>query len=97
MADETPRRGRPRQGERVTVRLRAEAIAALDRQAERAGTSRAQVIRDLVDQATRSAEDDGVDRAQIRRMLRLSPAERLTHMLEVVDGLAPLRGAAVGR
>jgi hypothetical protein len=94
MADRSRRRGRPTEGERVTVRLPPETIAEIDHLAERAGSTRAQAIRDLIAHAMATPEYDGVDRAQIQRMIRLSPAERLTHMLEVVNQLAPLRGLA---
>jgi hypothetical protein len=56
--------------------------------------ARRKANRDLIAHAMATPEYDGVDRAQIQRMIRLSPAERLTHMLEVVNQLAPLRGLA---
>jgi hypothetical protein len=40
------------------------------------------------------APDDGVDRSQIRRMLALSPRERMRHMNEVAAQQTRLRSAA---
>ena len=37
---------------------------------------------------------DGVDRAQIRRMLELSPGERMRHMSEVAAQQKQIRGKA---
>jgi hypothetical protein len=37
---------------------------------------------------------DGIDRAQIRRMLALTPRERIRHMTEVTNGMVRLRGVA---
>lgn len=91
------RRGRPPEGQRVTVRLAPHLIAFLDRRATTRGVSRAQVIREIVADATDPAAADGVDRTQIQRMLRMTPAERLAHMTDVANGLLPLRGVAVRR
>jgi len=42
-----------------------------------------------------SLEDErGVDVAQIRALLRLSPAERLAHMVDVVNKLQAMRDHA---
>jgi len=42
-----------------------------------------------------SLEDErGVDAAQIRALLRLSPAERLAHMVEVVNTMQEIRDHA---
>jgi metal-responsive CopG/Arc/MetJ family transcriptional regulator len=90
------RRGRPGVGERVAIRLPQEVLDDIDRRARILGRSRASVVRSLLDQALgRSPElDDGVDRAQIRRMRRLSPRERIDHMAEVADQQRRARGRA---
>ena len=60
-------RGRPPVGERVAVRLPRETLTRVDALAVLRGTSRAGAIRDLLAQAL--VASDGVDRAQLRRML----------------------------
>jgi hypothetical protein len=72
-------------------------LTEIDRLAQRADVSRAQVIRDLLAGALAPPTDDGVDRAQIRRLLRLSPAERVAHMVGVQRRMAALRGLANAR
>lgn len=39
-------------------------------------------------------DERGVDVAQIRALLRLSPAERLAHMVEVVNTMQAIRNHA---
>jgi hypothetical protein len=80
------------------VRLPASTLAEIDQRAQRAGASRAQLIRDLLAQALAAVPTgDGVDRAQIQRMLRLTPAERVAHMVAVQRRMAALRGLATTR
>ena len=77
----------------MAVRLPAPLIAVLDDRATRIGASRAQVIRSILQTAMDPAGPDGVDRAQIRRMLRMTPAERVRRgdfksVLAVIEALA---------
>jgi metal-responsive CopG/Arc/MetJ family transcriptional regulator len=89
-------RGRPAVGERIAVRLPQDLLDDIDLRARILGRSRASVIRSILDHALgRTPEpDDGVDRAQIRRMLRLSPRERLDHMAHVASQQRRVRGRA---
>jgi metal-responsive CopG/Arc/MetJ family transcriptional regulator len=89
-------RGRPAVGERVAVRLPPDVLEDVDRRARILGRSRASVIRSMLDHALQRAPepDDGVDRAQIRRMLRLSPRERIEHMENVAAQQRRARGRA---
>lgn len=90
-------RGRPPVGERISVRLPLELLDAVDRLSADAGTSRAATIRALLEAAVRPSTE-GVDRAQIRRMLAMEPRERIRHMAEVTRGLQRFREhAAVPR
>jgi len=82
----------------VSVRLDPRIVRQLDRKAAAIGTTRAAVIRDVVSRADRNGDLDlGVDRAQIRRMLQMTPAERVEHMAAVANALRPWRGAAALR
>ncbi|MEE8601323.1 ribbon-helix-helix protein, CopG family [Euzebya tangerina] len=83
----TPGRGRPRVGQRVTVRLPPELLRDVDRLAASAGMTRAAYLRALI-AAALPAED--VDRSQIRRMLRLTPAERIAWNDRTVRKVRPL-------
>ena len=38
-----------------------------------------------------AGHSDGVDRSQIRRMLALTPLERIRHMIDVANGMAQFR------
>jgi hypothetical protein len=71
-------------------------LARVDADAARHAESRAGSIRRLLAEALSSAGGDGVDRAQIRRMLALTPPERIRHMVDVVNGMARFRDQ-VGR
>lgn len=71
------------------MRLDRELIAALDERARARGATRAKVLRDLV--ATSVDPGDGVDRTQIYRQLRLTPAERVAHMADVANTLREWR------
>ena len=90
------RPGRPAVGTRVPVRLPADVLDEIDRRARLLGRSRASVIRSLLQAALgrTDARDDGVDRAQIQRMLALSPLERLRHMRGVAAQQQRIRGMA---
>ncbi|MGH9187357.1 MAG: CopG family transcriptional regulator [Acidimicrobiales bacterium] len=90
------RPGRPAVGVRVPVRLPPDVLDDIDRRARLLGRSRAAVIRSLLLEALGrvDAPDDGVDRAQIRRMLSLSPRERMGHMSEVAAQQKRIRGTA---
>ena len=90
-------RGRPAVGERVSVRLPQGLLRLVDDRAATGGQSRAETIRSLLIEALRDPTDDGVDRAQIERMLRLTPAERIRRMTDVVNAQRRLRGAALRR
>jgi hypothetical protein len=76
--------------------LAPDVLDEIDRRARVLGRSRAAVIRSLLAEALGRAEtpDDGVDRAQIRRQLALSPAERVRRMSEVATQQRRLRGKA---
>jgi hypothetical protein len=78
------------------VRLPPDLLEDIDRRAGLLGRSRAAVIRSLLREALgrNDSPDDGVDRAQIRRMLARSPRERIRHMVEVAAKQSRLRGAA---
>jgi len=95
--DSSRRRGRPAEGRRVAVRLPPAAIAALDARAAVRGTTRAHVLRDIVAGALEVSGSGGVDRAQIRRMLEMTPAERVRHLVAVANTLARFQGSAVRR
>jgi metal-responsive CopG/Arc/MetJ family transcriptional regulator len=94
--DRPLRPGRPPIGARVPVRLPDEVLAQIDRRARILGRSRASIIRSLLHAALGDASvpDDGVDRAQIRRSLALSPRERIEHMTKVRAQQARVRGKA---
>ncbi len=77
------------------MRLPVEAIEFLDRRADRRGTTRAQMLRTIVAEAMSPADASGVDRAQIQRQLRMSPAQRVAHMTDVANRMRRLRGIAV--
>ena len=79
----------------MSVRLDAELIDALDQRATARGTTRARVLRDLV--ATSLRTGDGVDRAQIHRQLRMTPAERVARMAESANTLRALKAHATRR
>jgi hypothetical protein len=83
------RRGRPAEGRPVSVRLDGDLITALDQRAAARGTTRAKVLRDLI--AKSVDPGDGVDRSQIYRQLRMTPAERVAHMTAVANTLRQLR------
>ena len=92
------RPGRPAVGTRIPVRLPPDVLEDIDRRARLLGRSRASIIRSLLEAALgrtdADAGDDGVDRAQIQRMLALSPPERLRHMREVATQLRRVQGKA---
>lgn len=73
----------------------ADILALVDARARARGETRAAAIRRLLAEGLRSeAASDGVDRAQIRRMLALTPRDRIRHMADVVNAIRPFRGAA---
>lgn len=76
------------------MRLPPEVLDDIDRRAHLLGRSRASVIRSLLLEALGRGDtsDEGVDRAQIRRMLAMSPRERMRHMSEVAAQQRKLRG-----
>lgn len=78
-------------GPRIGVRVDADLLARIDAEAARWGESRASTIRRLLDG---SVQDPGVDVAQIRRALELSPAERVRAMVRAERALARIRGSA---
>jgi metal-responsive CopG/Arc/MetJ family transcriptional regulator len=86
-------RGRPPVGERISVRLSPELLETVDRLCVEAGATRAATIRHLLETAVRQSTD-GVDRAQIRRMLAMEPRDRIRHMAEVTRGLQRFRHRA---
>jgi len=93
--DVSRRPGRPAIGVRVPVRLPDALLSEVDQRARILGRSRASVIRSLLQDALgHGSPDDGVDRAQIRRSLALSPRERIAHMTAVQAQQARLRGKA---
>jgi hypothetical protein len=93
-AIDVPRRpGRPAVGVRIPVRLPDDLLVEIDRRAHLLGRSRASVIRSLLlDALGHEPPDHGVDRAQIRRSLALTPRERMAHMTVVGAEQARLRG-----
>lgn len=96
-APDRPRRpGRPSVGVRVPVRLPDELLAEVDRRARTLGRSRGSIIRSLLLESLghSATPDDGVDRAQIRRSLAVSPRERIEHMTQVHAQQERLRGTA---
>ena len=74
------------------MRLPPALLAAVDEQRRATGLSRAETIRRLLETAL--APGDGVDRAQIRRMLAMTPRERVRHMTSVTRRLQRFRGRA---
>jgi hypothetical protein len=74
------------------VRLPPALLAAVDEQRAATGLSRAETIRRLLTVAL--APGDGVDRAQIRRMLALTPRGRVRHMTDVTRRLQRVRARA---
>ena len=88
--------GRPVVGTRVPVRVPPDLLDDIDRRARVLGRSRAAVIRSLLREALGPTEtpDDGVDRSQIRRMLAMSPRERMRHMSGVAAQQKRFRGKA---
>lgn len=82
-------------GARVAVRLPPDILALVVARAEAEGESRAEAIRRLLAQGLgHEQRPDGIDRSQIRRMLALSPRDRIRHVAGVVNASARLRGAA---
>ena len=75
----------------MAVRLPPDMLASVDADAARHAESRASSIRRLLAEALSNGADDGVDRAQIRRMLALTPLERIRHMVDVANGMARFR------
>lgn len=93
--DVSRRPGRPAIGVRVPVRLPDALLSEVDQRARALGRSRASVIRSLLlDALGHESPEDGVDRAQIRRSLALSPRERMARMTAVQAQHAHLRGKA---
>lgn len=90
----TKRVGRPPVGPRVTVRLPEDLLIRVDEEAARTAESRATSIRRLIAVALGSVED-GVDVAQIRRALALSPAERIRALVEAERNVSAVRRRAV--
>jgi hypothetical protein len=91
--NDTPRRrGRPTEGQLVSVRLEPNLVTALDQRARARGTTRAKVLRDLV--AKSVDPGDGVDRTQIYRQLRMTPAERIRETAHAANELLKFRGMA---
>jgi len=84
-------RGRPVVGPRITVRIDDDLLARVDAEATRSGASRASTIRRLIE---RSVGDTGVDVAQIRRALALTPADRIRAAAHTERMLAQVRGRA---
>lgn len=78
-------------GPRISVRLEDGLLARVDAEAAGAGESRASTIRRLLDSAV---ADPGVDVAQIRRALAMTPAERVRAMVHTERMLARVRGQA---
>ena len=66
-------------------------LARVDADAALHAESRAGSIRRLLAEALSNAAGDGVDRVQIRRMLALTPLERIRHMVDVANGMARFR------
>ena len=90
-----PRPGRPAVGPRVSVRLDPGLLVRVDALASRTGSNRAATIRRLLDEAVVDpGVDTGVDIAQIRRALALTPAERVRAVVGVERTLSKLRGSA---
>jgi hypothetical protein len=87
----TRRPGRPAVGPRVSVRFDETLLARVDTLAARTGESRASTIRRLVE---RSVGDTGVDVAQIRRALAMTPVDRIREAVRTERALARLRGRA---
>jgi predicted transcriptional regulator len=75
----------------VSIRLDPKVVRRLDRLATARGTTRASVLRDVL---TESIPDYGVDRTQIKRMLRLTPAERVRDMADTANTMLQLQGLA---
>jgi hypothetical protein len=69
-------------------------LALVDARAAARGESRASSIRELLTEALEAGRDDGVDRAQIRRMRAMTPGDRIRHMAQVANAQARLRGRA---
>jgi len=84
--------GRPRIGERVSVRFDDATLTELDARAATAGMNRAEAIRLLVASGLASQRNDGVDRTQIAHRLALSPAQRLHRMAEETRRMLALTG-----
>lgn len=77
------------------MRLPADVLARVDEEAAMHDETRAATMRRLLDSAlaSQAGPDSGVDRAQIRRMLALSPLERIRHAADVANGVARIRSA----
>jgi hypothetical protein len=69
-------------------------LERIDREAQSRGESRAQAMRRLLDAGLVAPVPDGVDRAQIQRMLAMSPRERVRHMADVANRMARYRDRA---
>lgn len=83
--------GRQPEGPRISVRVDPALLMQIDAEATRSGQSRASTIRQLLE---RAVDDTGVDVAQIRRNLALSPADRICAVGRSEQRLAGLRGRA---
>lgn len=84
--------GRPPIGSRVSVRLPDELLDRVDAEAEQSGASRAATVRRLIEGGL---GDTGVDLAQIRRALALTPAERIRTVARTERALSAIRGRAL--
>ena len=81
----------------MVVRLPDELLREVDRVATEQDMSRARAIRGLLADALFIAGNDGIDRAQIQRMLAMTPRERIQQLATVVNAQSPLRGESRGR
>lgn len=83
--------GRPPVGPRVAVRLPAELISRLDAAADAEGETRAATVRRLLEEGV---AESGVDIAQIRRALALTPAARIREVAATANTFESIRNAA---
>lgn len=75
------------------MRLPPELLAAVDAHAAQRGITRAATVRALLSEALREEPPSGVDVAQLQRMLRMTPRERVQHTAAAANQLRRFRAA----
>lgn len=76
------------------MRLPPELLTAVDARAAERGSTRAATVRALLSEALAEEPPSGVDLAQLQRVLRMTPRERVQHAAAAANHLSRVRRAA---